>query len=76
MTDETIYNEEVYHTGNGQETPSNPDYMDPETGEAVPYEAGKIPQEKVVSEYLKKCNLNYSDEEEKNNHVNYDCFNT
>jgi hypothetical protein len=76
MKDETIYNEEVYHTGNGQETKSNPDYMDPETGESVPYEASKAPQEKVVAEYMKKCNLDYSDEEDKNQHVNYDGFDT
>lgn len=76
MKDETIYNEEVYHTGNGQEEPSNPDYMDPETGEAVPFEASNLPHEEVISSYLKRCNVNYNDEDGKNKHVNYDGLNT
>lgn len=78
MTDETFYNEEVYHTGNENENENenNPDYMDPETGEAVPFEANKISQKKAVSNYLKKCNLHYHDEEEKNKDVNYDGLNT
>lgn len=75
MKDETIYNEEIYHTGNGQEPESNPDHIDLDTGEAVPFEATDKSEEEVVSEYLNKCNVNYNDEDAKNKHVNYDGLN-
>ena len=74
--EETVFLEEMFHAGNGQEPPKNPDYMDPDTGETVPYETSSIPQEELVSTYLKKCNVNYDDEKEKNKGINYDGLNT
>jgi hypothetical protein len=76
MTEETIYNDEVFHTGNGQQPSKTPDYMDPDTGESVPYEAGSETPEELTSAYLKKCNVNYNDEKEKNKQVNYDGLNS
>ena len=75
MNDETIYNEEVFHTGNGKPD-RNPDYMDPDTGESLQYDATHIPSDQLVTEYLKRCNVTFDDEKEKNNHINYEGFNT
>lgn len=76
MKEETIYNEEVYHTGNGQEELRHTDYMDPETGESVPNETVNISHEEIVATYMKKCNFCYHDDQEKNKDVNFDCLNT
>ena len=72
MNEEKLYNEEVYHVGQEDEEPRNPHYMDPESGEIVRNNASTTPSQKVVSAYLKRCNVNHQDEDEKNKDVNYD----